>query len=387
MKNLFSFFLIFASSSPVFTQDIIPQQNGDLYSLEFENIYFEVDASFGGHISAFEIDGINILYPSQNAADYLWGSTLWPSPQSVWGWPPSTILDSEAYVAEIAGNKIRMISAKDNSSKLVFEKIFYANPADTSVTIDYIIKNEGTSNYQVAAWEVSRVYSGGLTFFPMGEGNVTGSFAGQTIEMNEIIWYEHESNDPAANKFFSDGADGWLAHITENNVLFIKQWEDVAYTGKAPGEAEIELWYQGNDSYIELENQSSYESIPVGGSLNYSLKWFLRELPGSSDISVGNMDLVGRVEKIINKVAIGTKTFEKSDFRIYPNPATTHLKIFSEANNSFSISLFDITGKEVICKENLMSVSSIDIQGLEAGLYFYRIKGKGNTSSGKLLKK
>ena len=104
-------------------QDVTPQKDGDLYSFQVADMYFEVDESFGGRISSLKLGDEEIMFVDRNYADgILWGSTLWPAPQSVWGWPPSTILDSDPYTAEISGNYVIMASEVDGNSNLRFKK-------------------------------------------------------------------------------------------------------------------------------------------------------------------------------------------------------------------------------------------------------------------------
>ncbi|NJM14076.1 MAG: hypothetical protein HC896_00600 [Bacteroidales bacterium] len=99
--------------------DVPPQVDGDLYSIAFNNMYFEADASFGGRISSFKLNDKELLFDNRNYSDpILWGSTLWDSPQSAWGWPPAKTLDSEPYTASISENKIIMVSNTSTKKQL-----------------------------------------------------------------------------------------------------------------------------------------------------------------------------------------------------------------------------------------------------------------------------
>lgn len=279
-----------------------PSQNGALFSIRTENLDFEVDASFGGHVSSFKVDDHELLYFSGIPGDYLVGSTLWPSPQDVWDWPPSAELDREEYEAEILGNTIQMTSRKDPASGLVFKKIFTANEKTKSIDITYVIINQGEGAYEVAAWAVTRVpAAGSLTFFSKGDSDVwgTNSFEDTTEVRNGIVWYQQLKSNPTQEKFFSDGSGGWLAHVNKDNYLFVKTFEDVPADQQAPEEAEIEIYYKNEDELIELENQSAYVKIPPGGSFEYKVKWYAKKLPASLKVSVGSKELVDFVERMI----------------------------------------------------------------------------------------
>jgi hypothetical protein len=385
MKKYTLTLLTIITSITLSAQFVTPTQNGDIYSLEVGNVIFEVDASFGARISSFKINGDDILWPAQNGSDFLWGSTLWPSPQS-WPWPPPfTALNIEAYNGEIADNKIILTSEKDDFNDLVFEKTFYAETADSSITIEYKMINEGSSTFGAAAWEVTRVPSAGLTYFPRGEGSITGAFAGQFTTIDGVAWYEQSNSDPSGQKMFSDGSDGWFAHITENDYLFLKTFEDVPHDLAASGEAEIELWQAG--TYIELENQSSFSNIAAGSSKSYKLKWYLKVVPDDIDISEGSASLVNYTENIAgvtpaNEVRALTS---KKNFSVYPNPASEYIIIDGNDFENFSISIFDISAKLVLKEEKIISNQRIDVSRLQKGLYIYKLDGSKTRREGKLI--
>ena len=66
---------------------VMPSATGSLYSFQFGDTQFAVDANLGGRIVTFASSGRNILTgPAVDAANF--GSTFWSSPQSDWNWPP-----------------------------------------------------------------------------------------------------------------------------------------------------------------------------------------------------------------------------------------------------------------------------------------------------------
>jgi hypothetical protein len=285
-------------------QNAMPKKDGNIYSLNTKSLYFEVNAAFGGHFSSFKIDGQEILYFSGDPEDYLVGSTLWTSPQGVWNWPPSAELDREQYEATITGNTIEMVSRKDPASGLVFKKSFSANKKSNCIDITYEIFNKGDDACEVAAWEVTRVPSqGSLSFFPLGEPPVwgTNSFEKTTEISDGIVWYQQKKSDPIMEKFFSDGSEGWLAHVTKDGYLFLKTFGDIPKAKQAPGEAEIELYYKNEVELIELENQSAYVNIPAGDSMVYKVKWLGTMLPSSINVSIGSKALIEYVRDLAKK--------------------------------------------------------------------------------------
>lgn len=360
------------------SQDITPEQDGDLFSVEVGNVYFEVNAAEGGKISSFKINNDEILYPSTGGSDFLWGSTLWPSPQ-IWPWPPPfDALEYDAYTGEITDDKIILTSELDDYTDLIFEKTFYANSSDTSISIEYKFINKGGSTTEVAAWEVSRVPSGGLTYFPMGDGSVTGNFAGETETIDDVVWYEHSKSDPSGRKFFSDGSDGWFAHVNEDDYLFLKTFDDIPLTDAAPGEAEIELWHAGTSTYIELENQSAYVEIPSEGEYTYALKWFLRELPDGVEVEMDNKNLLAYTSSVAAGIPYtDIKSIElKPAVTIYPNPSSGYFSI-SGITDEYDLEILDMTGKITAHIEDALPGQKINTELFEKGVYFVKISVRG----------
>jgi len=63
-------------------------------------------------------------------------------------------------------------------------------------------------------------------------------------------------------------------------------------------------------------------------------------------------------------------------FQIYPNPATTHITLSAEEGSINTITLFDLTGKEVsfppLLSETEKSIT-LDVSGLPSGIYFGQV--------------
>ncbi len=356
-------------------QAVTPQEQDGKYYFQVATVYFEVDPSFGARISSFKIGDEDMLQGNTGAGAYSWGSTLWQSPQSEWNWPPSVELDQDPYTGGIVNNQIVLRSSVDETySHLVFKKVFTADLSDTSVTIVYTMINEGSTAHSFSAWEVARVPSGGISFFPMGEGEVTGAFAGQTELINDVVWYEQDDSDPAGQKFMCDGAEGWSAHVNDNAVLFVKKFDDASATSNAPGEKEIELYYAGPSNYIELENQSAYANIEVGDSVSWTIKWYLRNLPSDIEAQTGNTDLVNYVRSIINnQTPDAIDKIQPSIITLYPNPAVNSIFLsLPEGFEQVNYELIDATGR-IYAKDKGYNHFEIELHSYPAGIYYLRL--------------
>ncbi len=390
MKNYFLLFfvLIYISAN---SQPVIPEKGtGSKFFINCANVYFEVDSARGARISSFKLDDNEIMYVDFKKTDMA-GSTFWPSPQSVWGWPPAVNLDSKPYRTAIRENKIVFTGNTDSKSMLRFYKIIAANPADTSIIIDYCIKNEKTTAQKWAPWEVTRVLNSGLTVFAKGSGSVTGNMAGRTDDISGYVWYDQDfTKGDAGDKFFSDGK-GWLAHVIDSDKLFIKKFDDVASGKAAPTEAEVEVYTNPDQSYTELENQGTYATIASKDSITWRVKWFARQLPASVDASVGSTSLINYIEAVLKREApltgITTAT-NKVNTRIYPNPAKNIITIETSLSvgENATMQIFDLQGRIILKCSLTQSKSRISIEHLQQGFYIYSIKqGNETLSKGQLL--
>jgi hypothetical protein len=366
-------------------QAVTPQEQDEKFNFQVANTFFEVDPSFGARISSFKIDDEEVLHGSTGGGDYLWGATLWQSPQSEWNWPPSVELDQDPYSGGIVGTHVILRSSVDETySHLVFNKDFSADLSDTSITIVYTMINKGTSDHSYSAWEVARVPSGGISFFPMGEGDVTGAFAGQTELINDVVWYEQDNTDPSGQKFMCDGAEGWSAHVNDDLNVFVKKFEDASATSNAPGEKEVELYYSGPTGYIELENQSAYANIPVDDSVTWTMKWYLRKLSSDIDAQTGNDDLVDFVRSVGVHTPDAIDKIISFPVSLYPNPANEYVYIKNLHSGIVYFTLSDICGK-VLFTTQIENNLPIKLTGLNNGLYFYKLVGPGIRETGKLI--
>lgn len=361
---------------------------GSKFSIHCANLYFEVDSARGARISSFKINEDELMYVDFQTTDMA-GSTFWPSPQSVWGWPPAVNLDSKPYLSKIKGDTILLKGATDTRSQLRFYKSMFASVKDTSFTIEYVIKNEKSTAQTWAPWEITRVPATGLTIFSRGSGAVTGDMASRTQEINGYVWYDQDQYNSPGNKLFCDGK-GWLAHVTSDRYLFLKKFEDIPSAKKAPGEAEIEVYTAPDDSYTELENQGVYASIAAKDSIKWRVKWLARALPASVDVSAGSKSLSDYIAAILAKTnpTSAIKANKTSiEIKISPNPVIEQLIVETgfESYRNVQISIFNLQGQPILSKTITQQKIAIDVTSLSRGIYLYEVKnGKERMARGKL---
>lgn len=291
-----------------------------------------VESQRGGRITAFAWDGATVLQgPDVDPQNY--GSTLWVSPQSRWGWPPSASIDRSPYRV-IAPNPLSSalpsqplrscddptngtagpVTNRDVANRDGVNPTIHPNPSNSltltsapspewgvqvtktlelslrsdqipQLLLTYDLKNCRQVAVTYAPWEVSRVSAGGLSFY----GAQTLPFGVEPFPMpvtqqaQGIVWWDHRRSGSIDQqyrdqKLFGDAAEGWLAHL-DGALLFLKQFEDVGPADQAPGEGEIEIYVNGDRTYVEMEVQGPYRRIEPGESLRWQVKWSLHPLP------------------------------------------------------------------------------------------------------------
>jgi len=282
------------------TNPVMPVAEGNLFTFEFGDTRFAVDASLGGRIVTFSLAGRNILSgPAVDPANF--GSTFWPSPQSDWNWPPPPEIDSAPYAARLAGPVLSLTGSPSAAVGLAVDKTFSADGQTGVVTVAYTLRNCGGRARAVAPWEITRVAAGGLTFFPMGDGEPRKGFQ-DLLKMaiaNGVAWFPYDGAAITADqKVLADGREGWLAHV-DGDLLLVKSFADSLPSQAAPGEGEIEIYANAAHTYVEVENQGVLLRLAPGAETTWTVRWILRKLdPASTPVRLGSAALVDLARRL-----------------------------------------------------------------------------------------
>jgi hypothetical protein len=295
----------FAATAPI-------THSGNMWRITLGTVIFEVDAATSGKVATFSIDGTNVVAKNTAAT----GSVFWTSPQTEWytngqTWPPPAEMDTSAYTPSANGNVLTMTGPL-GTDKLSISKRYWGNVEHQAVTLEYTIHNGNSAAVSKAPWEITRVYTGGLTFFPNSEPAVKlgdASFGPVPFTSEQgALWFKYKSTDfttISSVKGGADGLEGWAAHIAcgtgldgswayptcAKSPILIKEWTDIPATAAAPTDKEIEI-YALQNSYEEFEQQGAYQSIPAGDTVVWTMHWLLRYLPSTVAPTAGSAALV-----------------------------------------------------------------------------------------------
>lgn len=246
--------------------------------LEAGRVTLELDPEHGGRVTALALDGRNVLTgPELHPTCY--GSTLWTSPQSAWGWPPPPEIDALPYRASRDGAAIVLHGEPSHALGIAVQKRFELDPSG-AVQIEYALHNHAEARVVVAAWEVTRVFRRGVSCFAAG-GDIASHAPFAAVPCSQALglrWVDHARPLASDAKLYAESPAGWLAHAAED-WLFVKRFEHRPELAPAPGEAPIELFESADPPYLELEQQAPLCRLEAGETSRWRVEWRLLALP------------------------------------------------------------------------------------------------------------
>ena len=273
-----------------------------LHTISLGDYRATIDARASARVISFQYQGKEVL-TGKDVHPFNYGSTLWPSPQSEWHWPPPAQLDGEAYSFIQEGEKSVFTSKKDTLTGLQFRKKYHFDDSDSSFMLEYSVKNLNDTARYTALWEVTRAV-GGLSFFPKAKesaGIKSFSPLKSVTTIDDIIWYEFSPDSvDRAQKIYENSSEGWLAHVTKR-MIFVKKFDDIPKSKLPPGQGNVEIYVHKDGSYIELENHGKYALLQPGELMFYTVKWYVCLLPGKFEVRSGNQQLTNLVRKVIGR--------------------------------------------------------------------------------------
>lgn len=304
--------------APAWAQRVMPVSGASsTYTLTTGGTVLQVGTADGGRIASLKYQGTELLRTKSMVSgnDLLWGSTLWPSPQAYWTatcktatnntcWPPPVALDPNAYTGGLLASDTALsyTGGSDSYTGLRFRKTFWADSRDSVFTNRYHLINTTGAAINWAPWETTRFPSGGMAFWPTGDGPVTGNAAmvQRTRDTLGVTWFTYDSAMTLSGntKIYADGGPaGWMARIDKNRILFLKKFTDSPVAKKAPAtENEIEIYVTRD--LLEFEVQGPYNPIPARDSIAWEVQWLVRKLP--DNVPIGrNAAMVAFVNQLI----------------------------------------------------------------------------------------
>jgi hypothetical protein len=138
--------------------------------------------------------------------------------------------------------------------------------------------------------------------------------------------------------------------------------------------------YSGN--YI-LEHYSKDLNNPVAEVNATSNQWVTSNLTGAISLPASSISIITISEKDLNSILSIQNENLSFNVAVYPSPVNSVLHIEGIENKDCKIEILDMFGKNMV-KFNKVNNSTIDINGLDTGIYFLKIT---NENSEVLIKK
>jgi|TARA_B110000967_G_C18802617_1_gene519310 hypothetical protein len=92
-----------------------------------------------------------------------------------------------------------------------------------------------------------------------------------------------------------------------------------------------------------------------------------------------------RIYKFTKSTVASVNELNSKDFKLFPNPSNQFISISSDNESIINVNITDITGKQV--ESIFQDFKSIDLSGLNSGIYFAQIKTENGSTTKKFVKK
>lgn len=177
-------------------------------------------------------------------------------------------------------------------------------------------------------------------------------------DFGESLAYEQSITYPT----YTDSINGYHTYVLDSAIAVT----DSFYIG----------WEQNSEFFLNIGWDRNYslngDTIPNPGLyFNSTGKWFSSFIPGTLMMRphVGK-DFTDTALVSVKEIV----TAKNQSVKVYPNPATSHLRVDLEAKDSYDYTVTDIAGKQIL-KGSLAAYNHlpIDISSLANGLYFINL--------------
>jgi len=243
-----------------------------------------LDPKMGGRIASFTFAGKEVLRTQRDENHWHWGSTVWTSPQSDWGWPPIATFDQMPFsVVRSDGEQVELASDVDPKTQLQMTKNMRFEPSpDDGLPIliaTYTLTNRGNENRAVAIWENTRVRWSGVVSIPVG-GTYRLSNQQAPIETRSQdgqMRITLDDSQPDAQKiFYTPASDQPLTKVTYRVDGLTLTKTHTTPERVAPDQSPLEIYLAPKDGFAELEIQSQYHDLAADDSASMRVQWSLR---------------------------------------------------------------------------------------------------------------
>lgn len=175
--------------------------------------------------------------------------------------------------------------------------------------------------------------------------------------------------------------------LTNSSHLEDGDWHHVAFTFSGTTMADITFYVDGLPVTSDGGNNANAinttdDVVHIGTRGNQSQEWF--DGGGIDDVRIYNVALTdAQMLAVYNENVLSTANFAFGELKAYPTVVEDFLTIETTSNDSLQISVYDITGKQVIRTGG----DSVDMRDLNSGIYIVKVSQDNKVANLKILKK
>lgn len=202
--------------------------------------------------------------------------------------------------------------------------------------------------------------------------------------LDDIIFKSHNTIIP-----YQNSATGFsiVGQFTPNN-----QHNETLFSSDLDNDGDLDIlseddqtnaffWYEN----INLGSSWLTHVVPTGFTPSVIHGVRAADLDGDGDNDLIRSSGNGDVAIYENQVALRRTNFDKSNFKIFPNPVRDILTIESNLAGSVDAAVFDLLGKKVLNQKSTFSKFEIDLSSIESGSYILKITQEGKTEMKKII--
>jgi hypothetical protein len=238
--------------------------------------------------------------PSSGGYNNFGGYKTWPSPQSVWNWPPPPILDYGAYTI------LETSQTNDSVSLTVLspiEKWFAAGiqfkrratifPGTSRLRMEQTIINKGTKDTSWGMWSIAQTivnhtgksdYANFRAYFPLNPNSVYGT-SGILNDGASTAWLGEVAPGiygvqfaSSSKKVFADPDKGWIAYTSlSDTVVFARTFPVFEGMQYPDGGARTTVYVSAAGAPLYMEVEVKGPVVPLaanGGSYTFIENWW-----------------------------------------------------------------------------------------------------------------
>jgi len=278
--------------------------------------------TMGGLIAAFKLNGKSIILEEPSPESGMQGSTFWPSPQSLFDWPPpptisgGTEADGETgrsaegggtYDVQVDDAKLSVVltSQPDPDLGVRVVKNVSCDTERQAMVVRYTMEKVDTAtNLSLAGWEKTNLPAGALIFWDHGDAETVtriddmSNKTSQTLDVDGDTFYFDHSNDDVhegGTKIASNTTSSWIAAVRDD-IMFVKVFKSVPLDKVAPGEGDVAVF--ARPSFSSIENQGAYGAVKKGKPSVYVVCWYARKLPDGAQAAKGDETMLDAVREV-----------------------------------------------------------------------------------------